>query len=182
MAIVLACVSLFAIRAEASPVVVSFSDMLGPGQGPLDGLALTGSFSYDDPYGIAGCATCTFDPLITFPMLSLSLSIGSHRFNLSDMMPGAHVQGPLGHFVWGPNAQFASRSLPLGLSSMSFLANATVYLMFTTLDGGAYLYEPSSLSLSAATRRSVPEPGSLAIVGGALMALAFRRRLRRMQA
>jgi hypothetical protein len=161
-------------RAVASPIMVTFSDVLNPQSGPLDGLALSGSFTYNDPYGVTGCApSCTFAPLQTFPMLSFSLNVGQYHFNLSQTLPGSRVQGPLGHFLWGPVAQINPSFLPTGVSSMVMGANASVLFSYTTPSGSLHFYNPLNVTVSAA--RSVPGPGSLIMCLGALSVLALRR-------
>jgi hypothetical protein len=162
---------LISARSEASPILVSFNDVLPTENSPFSGLALSGSFTYNDPYGLNGCApACTFAPISTFPMLSLSLNVGSFSFNLSHVLPGADVQGPLGHHVWGPVAQFAPTFMPNGVTSMSLAADATVFLVYTTA-AGAFLHEPASITI-----QSVPGPGSFAVCMSALLALALWRR------
>jgi hypothetical protein len=161
-------------RSEAAPILVSFSDVLPVHNGPLDGLALSGSFSYDDPYGITGCApSCTFGPLLTFPMLSFSLSVGTHQFNLSNTVPGAYVQGPLGHFAWGPVVQIAPAFLPSGITGMSLTADALARFSYTTASAFFCCYEPP-LTFTLLPRQSVPGPGSLAVCLSALLALGVR--------
>jgi hypothetical protein len=159
---------LVSARSEASPILVSFNDALPALNSPLDGLALSGSFTYNDPYGTSGCApTCTFS---TFPMLSLSLNVGSFSYNLSHVLPGAHVQGPLGDVHWGPVAQINPTFLPSGLTSMRLLPGATVFFEYTTA-AGAFLHEPALI-----TTRSVPGLGSFAVCLSALLALPLWRR------
>jgi hypothetical protein len=150
---------------------VSFSDVLPAQNSPLGGLALSGSFTYDDPYGSSGCApTCTFGPLSTFPMLSLSLNVGSFSYNLSHVIPNSHVQGPLGHLLWGPVVQINPMFMPNGVTSMSLAANATVYFVYATA-AGTFLREPTSITI-----QSVPGPGSFAVCMSALLALTLWRR------
>jgi hypothetical protein len=164
----LAFAVLISARSEASPILVSFNDVLPAQNSLLDGLALSGSFTYNDPYGTSGCApTCTFS---TFPMLSLSLNVGSFSYNLSHVLPGAHVQGPLGDVHWGPVAQINPTFLPSGLTSMRLLPGATVFFEYTTA-AGAFLHEPALI-----TTRSVPGLGSFAVCLSALLALPLWRR------
>jgi hypothetical protein len=162
---------LISARSEASPILVSFNDVLPTENSPFSGLALSGSFTYNDPYGLNGCApACTFAPISTFPVLSLSLNVGSFSFNLSHVLPGAHVQGPLGDVHWGPVAQINPTFLPSGLTSMRLLPGATVFFEYTTA-AGAFLHEPALI-----TTRSVPGLGSFAVCLSALLALPLWRR------
>jgi hypothetical protein len=174
-ALALTFVLLLAGHSEASPIQVSFSEVLSPQGGPLDGLSLSGSFIYDDPYGLTGCApSCTFGPLSTFPMLNFSLNVGSYSFSLSHLLPGAHVQGPLGHFLWGPVAQVNAGFLPSGVSSMVLGADATVLFWYTTAAGSLHFYNPTSITITSA--RSVPGPGTFALSLTALLVLGLRLR------
>jgi hypothetical protein len=157
--------------AVASPIVVSFSDILSPQSGPLDGLALTGSFTYNDPYGLAGCTpSCAVGPLSTFPMLSFSLSVGNYSFNLSHTLPGARVLGPLGRNGWGPVAQINPIFLPTGVSSMELGAGATVFFWYTTPAGNLHFYNPTAITVTSA---SVPGPDTFVLSFTALLILAL---------
>jgi hypothetical protein len=165
-------------RAEAAPILVSFSDTLPAQNGPLDGLLVSGSFSYDDPFGLDGCVPdCTFGPLLTLPMLSLSLNVGPYHFDLSQAMPGAHVQGPLGHIVWGPVVQIAPQFLPSGITGIFLEGDALIRFFYTTPHDVHCCFEPAPTF--TLLPHSVPGPGALALCASALAAVAVRTRSRR---
>jgi uncharacterized protein (TIGR03382 family) len=168
---------LVSARSEAAPIMVSFSDVIQAQGGPLDGLILSGNFSYDDPYGITGCApSCTFGSPVSFPMLSLSLHVGTNNYNLSHSLPGAHVMGPLGSLFWGPFVTIAPAFLPSGITSMALSGDAVVRFQYSTSSNNYCCYEPPLTFTLLPPTHSVPGPGSLAVCVSALLALVARRR------
>src|SRR5262245_8617825 len=112
--------------ADASPIQVSFAGIHGSPAGgdPWGGSGISGFFVYDDifggngfvlPEGQGGCGLNCDNVGYLTPVLDFLLNVGSYRFTLADVKPGAVVLGPLGNQFWGPYIQIKSNRLPPGI-------------------------------------------------------------------
>lgn len=178
--------------------------LFGPAGDSLVGASFTAVFTYDPALGtrstyagtdqvVGGLHTSTINPAsTTSPILSdsltingLSVSLDPSQYGLAEV-EGAPSSSSLLEYVYTYSGSTLVGALSVGLadSTLSMTPDLTATQSYSSLDStavGGFLYGNDYLTLVAETvdiSASAPEPGSLALLAGAIGLLVFVARRR----